>query len=45
MGTPENVEYVFVRDNLRVESDLHNFGVTGSFAADLLIGWVFNDTA
>ena len=45
MGTPENFQQIFVGNDRRVESDLHDLCVTGAVGADLFVGRIRNATA
>src|SRR5699024_10009773 len=42
---PENVQQARITDLLRIELDLHGFGVAGRTTADLLVTRVFDMTA
>ena len=45
MGIPENFQQVFVGNNRRIESDLHNLRMTGGVGADLFVGRIRNAAA
>src|SRR5215216_7937363 len=45
MGLPEHCEQFSVGDLLRIEDNEHGFGMSGSSAADLLVGRVRREAA